>query len=637
MKEKVYDGNTVEKCLEKASNDLKIPVEQIEYTILEEKRGFFKRKAEISVKIHEKQKTNHDGKITIKDGIISVKNPKEDGKPAIITTTPDIELFVDQEKVTHSCQVFEHSIIEVKHNENIAERRLNIEISPDRVKAYLDINYIPQNIYTTADCKESESVVLKRKLKGRIMPKRYSIDEVRQELKNNGIKYGIIEENLIDIEKQEKVEKLLVAEGVQPICGKNDEIEMKFEEKKELIEDNSGKIDFKAIGHIETVYKGEILAIKHVGTEGKDGVDIRGKTVKHKPRKKIEIIGGEGCTIVEDTKVVSEIKGKAEVSNNIFSVHQVHEVSGDVDLTTGNIEFKGHIIVYGDVTEGMKVKAEKSIVIYKNAANSEITAKGDITIKGNVILSQITAGKEDVFCLNLINNLLNLKEMITNLKEACEQVKNMNLLGRKAKDGEIIKILIESKFKKIPKLSFQVIQDIFRKYRQEDELIFMVKNKILGLGPLNIENADELGEMIEIIDIKLENLAKHLTAPVDINIGYCQDTTIDSSGNINITGKGEYVSNITAHDSIFFTGMRSVARGGVLKAKNQIKCNVVGSTGGVSTTIIVEKKGQIWAEIAYQNTRFVVGKQEHILEIPCRKLHVYINKEGELTIDKLKL
>jgi uncharacterized protein (DUF342 family) len=637
MKEKVYDGNTVEKCLKKASEDLKVPIEQIEYTVLEEKRGIFKKKASISVKIEKKQKINNDGKITIQDGIISVKNPKEGGKPAIIITTPDIELFVDEKEIRDRVQVFEHSIIKVKHKENDAERRLNIEISPDYMKVYLDIKYIPKDIYTIDDCEENVNVVVKRKLKERIMPKKYSVDEVRQELKNNGVNYGIIEENLKKIEEKEEIEELLAAEGVQPICGKDDEIEIKFEEKKKLVEDNSGKVDFKAIGHIGTVSEGDILAIKHVGTEGKDGIDVRGKTVRHEPRKKIEIRTAGGCRIVDGIKIISEIKGRPDVFNNVFSVNQVHEVNGDVDLTTGNIQFKGHIIVYGAVTEGMKIEAEKSIVIYKNAARAQISAKGDVTINGNVILSKITAGREDVFCLKFINNLSKLKEMITSLKETCEQVKKLNLLGRKAKDGEIVKILIENKFKKIPKVSLDVIKDVLYKYRQEDELIFMVKNKIIGLAPLNIKSIDELDEMIEIIDIKLEQLTEDLTAPVDINIAYCQDSTVNSSGNINITGKGEYVSDITAHDSIFFTGMRSVARGGVLKAKNQIKCNIVGSTGGVSTSLIVEKRGHIWAEIAYQNTRFRVGKQEHTLEYPCRKLHVYIDKEGELTIEKLKL
>ena len=53
--------------------------------------------------------------------------------------------------------------------------------------------------------------------------------------------------------------------------------------------------------------------------------------------------------------------------------------------------------------------------------------------------------------------------------------------------------------------------------------------------------------------------------------------------------------------------------------------------------LIVEKNGNIWADIAYQNTKFVVGLQEYILEKPAKNVHVYLDSNGELTVDKFNL
>jgi hypothetical protein len=103
-----------------------------------------------------------------------------------------------------------------------------------------------------------------------------------------------------------------------------------------------------------------------------------------------------------------------------------------------------------------------------------------------------------------------------------------------------------------------------------------------------------------------------------------------------ITGKGEYISDITANESIEFLQDRSVARGGTLKAKKEIKCKIVGSMAGVSTVLHVEDEGHIWADIAYHNTVIKVGKKKLMLDSPSKNLHAYLN-EGNIIVDKFLL
>ncbi len=59
------------------------------------------------------------------------------------------------------------------------------------------------------------------------------------------------------------------------------------------------------------------------------------------------------------------MEGKPCVKSNIFYVYQVHEVKGDVDISTGNITFVGDVVVQGSVKEGMKVEAGNSVEIKK--------------------------------------------------------------------------------------------------------------------------------------------------------------------------------------------------------------------------------------------------------------------------------
>lgn len=49
MMEKTYSSSTLEKCLLQASKDLNTPINDLNYDIIEEKRGLFKKRVVINV------------------------------------------------------------------------------------------------------------------------------------------------------------------------------------------------------------------------------------------------------------------------------------------------------------------------------------------------------------------------------------------------------------------------------------------------------------------------------------------------------------------------------------------------------------------------------------------------------------
>jgi uncharacterized protein len=631
---KVYSDTSIEKCLQKATKELNIPVDKMKYDIIDEQKGIFKKKASISVTIDNNDEQKH-GTVKIVDGNIIIKNAKEKGKPAVVKCGTGVNLIVDGNKVNSCVEVYEESKIELTIDKNEAERILKIDVSPNKMQVYITIKYLSQNVCGLQECEESNSITLNTEIKEKKFPPKFSVNEIKDELRKNKVFYGIIEEALLKCSSEQKVDHVLIVQGLNSIDDIDDILDIKYKKStKELIEDSKGNVDFKTIGYIAKVKKGDLIAVLKKGQEGKDGIDVYGKTIKHKIGKKISLNAGEGCELINDTEIVSSIDGKPYVKNTSFTVKQVHEINGNVDLETGNIKFNGDVIIYGAVKEGMKVEADRSIEIYKNIAQSEIIAKGDVYLRANIIQAKIYAGRDDVFKSQYMKNLEKLNELINVLSNTGIQVKKHNLLGRKAKDGEIAKILIENKFKGIVELSKQVMIQSLKKQREENKLAYIINKYLIGLGPLKISSFDDFNELIELINNEIENLSGKLTVPVDVYTYYSQDSIIESSGSIYITGKGEYVSNLIANDSIHFTGIKSIARGGVIKAKNEIRCNIVGSEGGVSTKLIVEKDGHIWANIVYQNTMLFVGMQEHTVEKASKDLHAYLDKSGELIVEK---
>lgn len=647
---KKFEGVSVEDCLQNASDCLGVPVENLKYSILEEKRGFFKKHAVISIdsveglneeNTHKKNTLREEinGTIQIKDGNILIKNPKEGGRPATISTKGNITITVDGEKVNLRTTVYEESNIEVIFNEEVAQRHMDLRTSTDKMEAYISIVYKPNTTYRLKDADPTNSLIIEIEVKENIMPPKFTQSEIKSELIGRNIRYGVLEENIAKCAESSEISELLIAAGKKTIDGIDDRVEIKYKVEEEQNVQNYEDdyvIDYKAIGSVEGIEKGQVLAILFPGKNGEDGIDIAGNTVKAKNVKKIVLGAGEGAELLDEFTVVATREGKPSARGNTFYVYETHEVNGDVELKTGNIKFVGDIIIHGSVKEGMKVEAGNSILIKNNVADAEITANGDIVVKGNVIHSTVAAGKEDVLTLEHLNDLKSMKEDLTKLIGSIRQLKEMNLLERNASDGELIKILLETKFKKIPKVCIRIVK-ILQQKNTEDELIFIIKHRLLDLGPLNINNYEELNDAVRIIDNKISVLETNLTLPVDVVLDYCQDSIIKSSGNVIFNGKGQYVSQISASDSVIFQKDKSIARGGVIKASKEIKCEIVGGLGGVSTKLIVENHGHIWAKVAYANTRFIIGAREYILDVTSKDVHAYIDDSRELIVDKLLL
>lgn len=646
MKDKIYKASSLDECLKKASTDCNLELSKLHYSILEEKKGFFKSQVVISVRLQNNvdkdiKVDDTKGMAKVDNNEIIVKNPSVAGnRGAIIIPTKSVKLFIDDIEVDCKSEVFEHNKIHYVLEESKAQRKLNIEVINDNMEVYADVSYIPEVVYGIKNCEFANELILEAFEVKKNYPPEYTADDIKKELKKNNITYGIIENNIEICIKNEGKEKILLAKGECPLNEEDDRIEMKISETDDdmnFVPDERGNIDFKSIGSIKSVHKGDTIAILYQGKPGQNGRDVYNNEVKFKSGKKINIKASEGCK-VEDNKIISLEEGKPCIKGKTFYVYKVHKVEKDVDLKTGNIKFIGDVFISGNVTQAMKVEAGNSIQIQKDAENCTINAKGDISIAGNVILSKVTAGGQDVSNLKQIDNMKLLKNQLEEMMEAVVQIKKFNLLGNGVSDGEVIKVLIEKKFRLIPKICIDIINNSDEERGiEEKNLIELVKSKLLGFGPLSIRIYGEIDPIIDSINKNLQLLNESLAIPVNVKLSYCQDSTINSSGDIYITGRGEYVSSLTGSNGIYFEVPQSVARGGTLKANKEIRCKNVGSTGGVNTQLIVEKDGQIFADTVFQNTTFLIGSKRYNFEEAAKDVHAFLDEKGDIIVESLKL
>lgn len=497
-------------------------------------------------------------------------------------------------------------------------RKMDIITKLNSIEVYVNIEYIPK---MNDGLRNNESINYNIPV--------YSIKELKENLQKNKIIYGIIENSLEKCTDIEGVKNLLVAKGTSPVHGTDDTLEISFrvENTKKFEEDSNGKIDFKSRGYVDYVKKNDVIAILHRGVSGYDGLDVYGRSIKHTPGKKIHFKVGEGC-IIRNDKVIALISGKPSFIDNTFYISEFHEINSDVDIKTGNIKFNGAILINGNVKEDMIVQSGDCIDIKGNVEGSKIIARRNVNIYGNVIFSTISSGQEEVNNIKNLNIFSNLKDNILELIKVANHIKKFNKLEKNISYGEIIKILIENRFKIIIKLCNDILNP--------DEYTYnLFVKKIFNLSPLKINNSEELIEIVNAIDRNIQNIKRRVLMPSDVYISYCQDSIIESSGSIIIRGIGAYVSHLTAKNSIVFEKSDSILRGGSIKAGKEIRCGIVGSLNGVSTKISVERRGHIYAKKAYANTIFSIDNIEYILEKPCREVHAYLNYNREFKVDKL--
>lgn len=649
-----FCGKSLEECIKRAEEELAVSREEFDVEVLEEK-GFFKKKCYIKVIYTEEQnKTINTEEESIESSILdNNKSNMEDTN--IVVEGEQIKLNIDDNAViqlefqygmkllVNEAEV--SSPIKVKAGDNIrferqkieAKRNLKISTNNDNTLAKIDIEYIPEQIKEIRFKRVDNRVQLFEELVEGQMPPLYKKDELIEALKSKGIIYGIIDEQLDKITKEVVVKDEVIAKGVPVVNDEEDKIDIKFESVKRNVEENSKEnIDYRNLYSIANVKKNQIIAELIEGDVGHDGINVFGVEMKKKSKKPLTMLASDGC-VIEDNKVISIIDGRPNVKGGVFQVNKIFETSSDVDMANGNITFVGDVKISGSVKEGMKVEAGESVDIGQNVEMAKVIASGDVHIKGSVLNSEVIAGVEDLNSKSWVDMLESFRMDIELLINSLEELKRRNLINDSKSPGEVIKILLETKLKDTQRKAVEILKNTAIEGEKVDKIKKILKEKIVGSGPLGIKYLSEVYELIECIDKELQPLKIKISNPVDVYFNYCQDSKIKASGTIYITGKGQYVSALYADCNIEFLEKGAIARGGVLCAGKEIKAKVVGSTAGVTTILKVERHGVITADVAYQNTVFVFGERKHTLEVASKEIKAYLDEEGEIVVDKFVL
>ncbi|TCK61720.1 DUF342 domain-containing protein [Seleniivibrio woodruffii] len=279
---------------------------------------------------------------------------------------------------------------------------IEVAVSPDSLKAYL-------NVYPGINTQE---IVSTDDIMGLLQQEMITVN-VNREAINNIVR--LAGEGGIS-------EKVLIAEGVEPISGKDANIILNFEpvKNKPRILKN-GKVDYKNVDNIRVVNEGDLLLTKKPATAGVRGLTVYNTELPAEPGVETEIYSGDGVRSENNgTQFYAKSDGCVTFERNTLEVSPVYTVRGDVDYGTGNIVFNGSVYIKNDVLANFSVKAEKDIFVEGVCQDAELISGGNIVVRLGVRGEgkSVIKAKGDIFVGYVENALVEARGNIEIMKYA---------------------------------------------------------------------------------------------------------------------------------------------------------------------------------------------------------------------------
>jgi uncharacterized protein (DUF342 family) len=169
----------------------------------------------------------------------------------------------------------------------------------------------------------------------------------------------------------------------------------------QLEEDQTGKVDYRSHRHIIDVVKDQELVTIHPPSEPLMGEDVFGHRVMAKSGRPVSLSSGKNTYLLKENHTIYASTGGCLVAQNgALVVEDLVLVSGDLDMSVGNIETESRVLVQGNVLEGFVIKSSQTVEVKGNVEASSITSQESIVVHGGFLGrgSGILRAKDNISC-----------------------------------------------------------------------------------------------------------------------------------------------------------------------------------------------------------------------------------------------
>lgn len=230
-----------------------------------------------------------------------------------------------------------------------------------------------------------------------------SVEDLESFLQSHNIRYGV-QQDIIQRFSSNPEEyffsRVPIAIGIPAVNGVDGKVilTVDLEEDRKPHEHADGKVDYKDLVRLHNVLKGQLIAKNIPPQPGENGMMVTGEELPCKPGKEASFKIGKNVLVdQEGTSMYAAIDGLVTITDKgKINVFPVFEVNGNVDYSTGNIDFVGTVVIRGNVLSGFTVKSAGDIRVIGGVEGAELISGGSIEITGGIIgyhKGLVSAGK----------------------------------------------------------------------------------------------------------------------------------------------------------------------------------------------------------------------------------------------------
>ncbi len=217
----------------------------------------------------------------------------------------------------------------------------------------------------------------------------YTAAMLMDALEEKGVSEGIDHRKIQEMVSQKLYNtEFKIAAGIAPTDGVDGyydyNFDTNFDSKPKVLPD--GSVDYWSVHSIESVVADQVIAIYHPAVEGTDGVTVKGKVLQAKRAREQMPIKGKGFARLDDNLTYKALMdGKIEMQNGRIVILPIHELHGNAELGSGNIDFRGDVVIHGNVENGVSIKATGSITIDGVVEACVLEAGTDIILRSGML------------------------------------------------------------------------------------------------------------------------------------------------------------------------------------------------------------------------------------------------------------
>ncbi|MFB5191907.1 FapA family protein [Alicyclobacillus fastidiosus] len=676
----VTRGKTIDDAIHKAAQQLNVSEDAIEYEVVSKgsRRLFMSRSAVIqatvkkqtpkdmtptdeisSESIHENyvaspeaekhaseastsdKDVSTEGLAWVKNGQISCKNGIY--HYALLTPCNGVVLLVNGQSVSGTTVITEDDVIDVKLQHEHFESKMNLTISPDKMKVILEIipgYWMFRHLKDKSPSRELSLEVTESKQVKNDMTEL----SIYKELEKLGVRFGFDKNQIKLACTANEPAKFIVAQGIQPIFGQDGMFELvskKRNEQKDLFS-LSEHIDWKERFSLPSVKAGEVIGHRIPARPGVNGKNVFNEEVAAPQVRELTIVTEEGTALHSSKQsVIATTAGRIKVQqrpNNALSFRVLPQYvhNGDVNVESGNIRFRGDVYILGNVDEGMTVESGGNLHITGMVTNATVITGGDVVINGSVIGTDIICGHTHLFWDRMLPTFKFIHQDLTKVIGAARQLEKNQAFTRAdiASKGlqPLIKLLTEIKFKDLP-IKIREISEPVKRQKESfgpdvSRIVDFLEKAFHYFHP-HVAELKQLESLAEFMASVIASIEYDANKKMNIQVKSLTNSSIKSAWNV-VVERLCYGSNIYCKGGV---QVRGILRGGSVHAGDFIESKEIGSSGGSRTEVqVVNERGYIAAELIGTDTTVRISGAAKKLISAETSVRARLNTLGDLVL-----